>query len=338
MGEEGFLIGVQGIEGLPVPISSSSSLDSFLVMDVQSSSSESSTDHELSDSIGTGVLISSSNSSLLEQASKQLPQQQQLDYQSPMLLPAPIRSTVLPAPGLPPAASGRVQHHDIHPDAVGSAAAATVPYSAAATSATTTTTHSSAPEFLYQLTKMLSDHTNRDTIEWSNGRIEVHSPHRLETQVLNKYFRHSKVSRSLQEFVSRSVLASVHLTLHVASQPPQFASFQRQLNYFGFRKLAGKGKMAPCSYVNEGATKELGSLLLIKVRDDGWLAAMFGLSVSSPTWLHVSHAVHFSHTSFLLRHSERCHCCHRNRKKREARGRRGRQHPPRRAALRAKRR
>jgi len=90
------------------------------------------------------------------------------------------------------------------------------------------------PEFLYQLTKMLTDN-NRDIIEWSNGKIEVHSPHKLETHVLNRYFRHSK-----------------------------FASFQRQLNYFGFRKLAGKGKMAPCSYVNEATTDELGSLLLIK--------------------------------------------------------------------------
>eukprot|EP00536_Pseudo-nitzschia_multiseries_P008449 jgi/Psemu1/257253/estExt_Genewise1Plus.C_2140049 len=81
---------------------------------------------------------------------------------------------------------------------------------------------------------MLTD-KNRDIIEWSNGKIEVHSPHKLETDVLNRYFRHSK-----------------------------FASFQRQLNYFGFRKLAGKGKMAPCSYVNDATTDELGSLLLIK--------------------------------------------------------------------------
>jgi hypothetical protein len=119
------------------------------------------------------------------------------------------------------------------------------------------------PEFLYQLTKMLTDH-NRDVIEWSNGesqlvlvwidefvfrcvpnilftvigKIEVHNPHKLQTHVMNRYFRHSK-----------------------------FASFQRQLNYFGFRKLAGKGKMAPCSYVNDATTHAVGSLLLIKVSD-----------------------------------------------------------------------
>ncbi|GAX24688.1 hypothetical protein FisN_4Hh246 [Fistulifera solaris] len=90
------------------------------------------------------------------------------------------------------------------------------------------------PEFLYQLTKMLTDN-NREVIEWSNGMIKVHNPPKLESQVLHKYFRHSK-----------------------------FSSFQRQLNYFGFRKLAGKGKMAPCSYVNESTGKEINSLLKIK--------------------------------------------------------------------------
>lgn len=95
--------------------------------------------------------------------------------------------------------------------------------------------NTSVPEFLYQLTKMLTDE-HREIIEWSNAKIEVHNPHRLEIEVLNKYFRHSK-----------------------------YASFQRQLNYFGFRKLAGKGKMAPCSYVNENATTDLRSLLRMKV-------------------------------------------------------------------------
>lgn len=85
---------------------------------------------------------------------------------------------------------------------------------------------------------MLTDN-NRDIIEWStysgNGRIEVHHPARLEKEVLGRYFRHSK-----------------------------YSSFQRQLNYFGFRKIAGKGKMSPCSYVNEAATVDIRSLLLMK--------------------------------------------------------------------------
>lgn len=100
----------------------------------------------------------------------------------------------------------------------------------------TAANNNTVPEFLYQLTKMLTD-DNKEVIEWANSRIEVHNPHRLASEVLHKYFRHSK-----------------------------FASFQRQLNYFGFRKLAGKGKMAPCSYVNDATGTELRSLLQIKVR------------------------------------------------------------------------
>ena len=75
--------------------------------------------------------------------------------------------------------------------------------------------HQPVAEFLYQLTKMLTD-DNTEVIEWSDSRIKVHDPQRLEADILHKYFRHSK-----------------------------FASFQRQLNYFGFRKIAGKGKMSP---------------------------------------------------------------------------------------------
>lgn len=99
--------------------------------------------------------------------------------------------------------------------------------------------HHPIAEFLYQLTKMLTD-DNSEVIEWSDGRIRVHYPERLEAEVLHKYFRHSK-----------------------------FASFQRQLNYFGFRKIAGKGKMSPCSYVNDAATSDIRSLLLIKRKTNG---------------------------------------------------------------------
>jgi hypothetical protein len=41
------------------------------------------------------------------------------------------------------------------------------------------------------------------------------------------------------------------------------------MNYFGFRKIAGKGKMAPCSYVNELATEDISSLLFIKRKKAG---------------------------------------------------------------------
>jgi HSF-type DNA-binding len=51
--------------------------------------------------------------------------------------------------------------------------------------------HHPIAEFLYQLTKMLTE-DNGEIIEWSDGRIKVHHPERLEAEVLHKYFRHSK--------------------------------------------------------------------------------------------------------------------------------------------------
>jgi len=154
-------------------------------------------------------------------ASTQLSQSQNINlqtasYSQTSILPVPVH---VPAPTSIPRQTSPLSQHTISDEAVAQIVSNT-----------------SVPEFLYQLTKMLTDE-HRDIIEWSNAKIEVHNPHRLESEVLNKYFRHSK-----------------------------YASFQRQLNYFGFRKLAGKGKMAPCSYVNENATTDLRSLLRMKVR------------------------------------------------------------------------
>ena len=46
----------------------------------------------------------------------------------------------------------------------------------------------SVPEFLYQLTKMLTTPTHKSIIEWSTitgqGRIEVHAPSKLESQII----------------------------------------------------------------------------------------------------------------------------------------------------------
>ena len=91
------------------------------------------------------------------------------------------------------------------------------------------------PEFLYHLTRMLREPSSHRLIEWDAGRILVHDPVRLESEVLGKYYRHSK-----------------------------YPSFQRQLNYFGFKKISGKRKMSPCSYTNVNVTDSLDSLIRLR--------------------------------------------------------------------------
>ena len=90
-------------------------------------------------------------------------------------------------------------------------------------------------EFLFRLTRMLEDASNQHLIQWDEGRIVVFDPPRVESEILAKYFSHSK-----------------------------YSSFQRQLNYFGFRKISGKGKMSPCSYINDAASGDISCLLLIR--------------------------------------------------------------------------
>jgi len=92
------------------------------------------------------------------------------------------------------------------------------------------------PEFVYQLMRMLQNDANWEVIQWGKACILVHDPSRLERDILQNYFRHSN-----------------------------FTSFQRQLNYFGFRKLAGREKMSPCSFISDDVTDDLSSLLLLKV-------------------------------------------------------------------------
>eukprot|EP00937_MAST-01D_sp_MAST-1D-sp2_P005911 g5911.t1 len=79
-----------------------------------------------------------------------------------------------------------------------------------------------APTFLEKLWDMLDDESNYHAIEWeaSGSMFEVKSPKQMGSHVLSKYFRHNN-----------------------------FASFQRQLNYFGFHKC-GKGSYG-CFYKHE---------------------------------------------------------------------------------------
>lgn len=92
------------------------------------------------------------------------------------------------------------------------------------------------PDFLYQLTRMLLDGP-KEIIEWQDGKIIIHNPMLMESNLLKRYFRHSN-----------------------------FMSFKRQLNYFGFRKLSGcKGKLGPCMYINYDVGPDVKKLLTIKV-------------------------------------------------------------------------
>eukprot|EP00985_Skeletonema_marinoi_P031487 scaffold37711_cov112-Skeletonema_marinoi.AAC.1 len=112
------------------------------------------------------------------------------------------------------------------------------------------------PEFLCHLFSIVTDPALSHLISWSVptnneqdncgggmqnvGKVVVHNPQGLQDYVLGKYYRHSR-----------------------------YSSFQRQLNYFGFKKkLHGgkKGKLCPCSYVHEGLGAEPSSLFTLKRR------------------------------------------------------------------------
>mgnify|MGYP001030175312 CR=1 FL=1 len=112
------------------------------------------------------------------------------------------------------------------------------------------------PEFICHLYSMLLEASYSDFISWivptedetsqigggicGIGKIVVHNPEALQEDVLGNYYRHSK-----------------------------YASFQRQLNYFGFKKRlhnGKKGKLSPCSYIHELLTADMRSLFTLKRR------------------------------------------------------------------------
>jgi len=77
----------------------------------------------------------------------------------------------------------------------------------------------SPPDFLKKLVEILERPENRGIIEWECGKIFIFSSEKLCKRILGKHFRHSK-----------------------------YPSFQRQLNYFGFKKRKGKGRNGSCVY------------------------------------------------------------------------------------------
>lgn len=118
------------------------------------------------------------------------------------------------------------------------------------------TVDQSVPEFLCQLYSILCNPSYSDLISWvvpptdesdhtggglrGIGKIVVHNPTELQDSVLGEHYGHSK-----------------------------YSSFQRQLNYFGFKKRihGGKrGKLSPCSYVHDGLNEDMASLFTLKRR------------------------------------------------------------------------
>lgn len=112
------------------------------------------------------------------------------------------------------------------------------------------------PEFLVHLLAMVRDPACGDLISWEvpphdepaergggragRGKVVVRRPADLQDRVLGRHFRHAK-----------------------------YASFQRQLNYFGFKKRphdGKKGKLSPCSYVHERLGADPEGLLGLKRR------------------------------------------------------------------------
>ena len=91
--------------------------------------------------------------------------------------------------------------------------------------------------FQHMLIRMLQEQGNSSIIEWVDGHITIHHPKKLESNVLSKYFNHSK-----------------------------YTSFQRQLNNFGFRQIkqARKDRVGPCVYTNKSTTLDILSIMNVR--------------------------------------------------------------------------
>ena len=88
--------------------------------------------------------------------------------------------------------------------------------------ASTAKRKTSPASFLLKLREVLA-REDPAVISWDgDGRITIGDPKRLGDEVLARYFRHGN-----------------------------FSSFQRQLNYFGYYKVQGKGRLAACVYTND---------------------------------------------------------------------------------------
>ncbi|CAM9455905.1 unnamed protein product [Chrysoparadoxa australica] len=99
------------------------------------------------------------------------------------------------------------------------------------------------PAFLTNLLNMATAPEGKDIVCYFEGHVIINDPETMEKQLLPKYYRHNR-----------------------------FSSFQRQLHYFGFRKLVGiGGKLkSPCIFSNTSLKgKPTAALLSIQRRTKG---------------------------------------------------------------------
>ena len=95
--------------------------------------------------------------------------------------------------------------------------------------ASTAKRKTSPASFLLKLREVLA-REDPAVISWDgDGKITIGDPKRLGDEVLTRYFRHGN-----------------------------FSSFQRQLNYFGYYKVQGKGRLAACVYTNDALAAAAG--------------------------------------------------------------------------------
>lgn len=78
---------------------------------------------------------------------------------------------------------------------------------------------------------------NPPLISWRRGSVNIHNPVQVATELLPKYYRHSR-----------------------------FSSFIRNLNKYGFKKAKGTGKLAPCTFSHPQLSERDDPTALLDIR------------------------------------------------------------------------
>lgn len=103
---------------------------------------------------------------------------------------------------------------------------------------------------------------------WYGGKVAFTSLIRLDLRVTCVLVSLGTRSTAVSDWGGSKVwcVVSCYKLCSLTLFPHSHVGFTRQLNYFNFRKIAGRTKMAPCKFVNESTTEDVMSLLSIKRR------------------------------------------------------------------------